>query len=98
MSEDFAKLGYGGAALTWFSNSNCSIHPKQFAGGIVGSPPSVTLTVSDGKWHELTLASGRPPRAAHSVEVRLESWSTDFENKRPIEVWFDDIVFRAVNK
>jgi len=97
MSEDFAKLGYGGAALTWFSNSNCSIHPKQFAGGIVGSA-RVKLPVSDGRWHELALTPGRPPRTAHSVEVRLESWSTDFENKRPIEVWFDDIVFRAVNK
>jgi hypothetical protein len=98
MSEDFARFGHGAAALTWFSNSNCSIHPKQLAGGIVGFPASVKLTVSDGKWHELALASGRPPRAAHSVEIRLESVATDFENKRPIEVWFDDIVLRAVNK
>lgn len=98
MSEDFAKLGHGAASLTWFSNSNCSIHPQQRAGGTVGFGPSVKLTVSDGKWHELALASGHLPRAAHSVEIRLESVATDFDNKRPIEVWFDDIVFRAVNK
>ena len=98
MSADFAKLGHGGASLTWFSNSNCSIHPKQRAGGTVGFSPSVKLTVIDGKWHELALASGRPPQGTQSVEIRLESVATDFDNKRPIEVWFDDIVFRAVNK
>jgi len=98
MSAEFAKLGYGGAELTWFSNSTCSVHPKQVSGGLVGFPVSVKLAVSDGEWHELTLASGRPPQAAHSVQIMLESAATDFENKRPIEVLFDDIVFRAINK
>jgi hypothetical protein len=98
VSEDFAKLGHGAAELTWFSNSKCSIRPKQRAGGIVGVPVRVKLTVSDGEWHELALASGRPPQDAYSVAIALESVATDFENKRPIEVWFDDIVFRAINK
>jgi len=98
MSGEFARLGYGAASLTWFSNPDCSIHPRQRAGGIVGSPAKVKLTVSDGKWHELALASGRPPREAQSVEISLESVATDRESKRPIEVWFDDIVFRAVDK
>jgi hypothetical protein len=97
VSRDFAKLGYGAAELTWFSTSNC-FHQKQRAGGIVGFPATVKLTVIDGKWHELALASGRPPRAARSVEIALQSVATDSENKNPIEVWFDDVVFRAVYK
>jgi hypothetical protein len=98
MSEDFAKLGYGAAELTWFSNSNCSIHPKQPAGGIIGIPVRVKLTVSNGEWHEHTLASGGLPQEAQSVEIMLESVATDFENKRPIEVSFDDVVFKAISK
>jgi hypothetical protein len=98
MSGEFAKLGHGAAALTWFSNPSCSIRPERRAGGIVGLPVRVKLAVGDGKWHELALASGRPPREAQSVEIALESVATDFENKRPVEVWFDDIVFRAVSK
>lgn len=98
MSGDFTKLGYGAASLTWYSNSNCSIHPKQPAGEIVGFPVRVRLAVSDGKWHELALASGRPPQDAKSVQITLESVATELEYKRAIEVWFDDIVFRAVYK
>jgi len=98
MSGDFAKIGYGAAELTWFPNSTCSIHPKRLNGGIVGFPVSVKLTVSDGKWHEISLASGHPPRAAQSVEIMLQSVATDLQANTPIEVWFDDIVFRSVNK
>ena len=56
------------------------------------------LTASDGGWHELALASGRPLLEARSVEIALESVATARESERPIEVWFDDIVFRAVYK
>jgi hypothetical protein len=56
------------------------------SGGIVGSVASVRLTSLDGKWHELALASGRAPGGARSVEVALESATTDRDYRNPVVV------------